>query len=166
MAAFKQSNPGCQTDPGCQCVPAAFGCPCSGSLQGITPVTLYQHITVYDAIQVIHPCTLVYQPTPPAYSGLLLGASNHFSVATFNDADGYGDYRYCFKCDNLGRYEVFRVYASMLGGPPGTSGVLYTWIIPGTNNYCHGDSAGHSFQLETGHSSAAYVIVIDEHGPP
>lgn len=77
--------------------------------------------------------TLVYQATPPAYTGIPIGSSGYLSTASYTDQ--FGDtFRYYFYCQR-NQFFLTRVYEHSIFGSPYEDSVRYTWTL-GYGNTC------------------------------
>jgi hypothetical protein len=131
-------NPDC--DPNC-CGTSGGG---GGDIPGCTcqgmPNTLTMTISGTDPITglpacdpgTFQPCTLLWQTTPTAFSGLGLGSSCYLSTTTFTDPYTGTDFYYVLGCTAV-FYSLSRIY---VGPPPYHDSTIYAWSVGLTGNTC------------------------------
>jgi hypothetical protein len=106
------------------------GCSCAA-----IPTTLTMSSSGPCVVGDFQPCTIAWQPTPPEFSGLGLGANCFLSTATFVDPFSGGTFRYHLGCG--GAYlSLNRVYEPSPDGTAYSDSTIYTWMIGASGNSC------------------------------
>jgi hypothetical protein len=141
---------------GCNCTSSTIGI----SLFGCACTTVPSPLTVTKAgpcDAIFNDFTLVYAPTPSAFSGLNLGTSCFLSTTTYTDVQTGLSFVYHFRCDRI-FFRLSRIFLVTGTSDAFEDSFVYSWSIGQPGNSCSPFALTNGTIFQGGNSTCVITV--------